>query len=485
MKGFLFAIAIIVILAHATFAFEMDATDQTFVVSSGGSNEIRISVNSATDDKITLDLIDETPWMTLNTSQLDIKKGQSRETLLYVSPYSTTSPGVYKVTVAGESLITNEKKLKDIFISVTRGEGVEVEKIEVSGNLEPLGNAVIKYYVKNLGSVALKDVTVMSTIRSPSGVFAESQDAIDLAPEERGIIEKFYALDSQQEAADYTVMAEVYQGGKLLDRFEQGFTIPKKTVIRQKMDQKTSLFRKEYQVTVTNHGNDVSDSTVITGSVGNFESYFYTGTPPTSVEGNVYIWDIRGLKPGETSVIMYAVDLTPFYLFIAASILMIWLFFFKMRIVRIKKFIMQKKLIEEGEEFTVGLELANKTGDTVEEVTVKDLVPLVFEVKDTEGPKPARRKTSAGTELVWHTKNLNNHEVRIFTYKIIPTFGVQGRVSIPRAQAFYGKKDKETHIISGFATIGIDPHEEDPDKRKLHHHVKRHVERLRKAVKRK
>ena len=131
MKGFLFAIAVIVIFAHATFAFEMDAADQTFVVSSGGSNEIKISVNSATDDKITLDLIDETPWMTLNTSQLDIKKGQSMETLLYVSPYSTTSPGVYKVTVAGESLITNEKKLKDIFISVTRGEGVEVEKIEV------------------------------------------------------------------------------------------------------------------------------------------------------------------------------------------------------------------------------------------------------------------------------------------------------------------------------------------------------------------
>ncbi len=484
MNRFLFVITVIAI-SHVALAFEMNVADQTFIVSAGGSNEINILVVSASDDRLALDLIDETPWMTLNASQLDIKKGQSKDILLYVSPYSTTSPGVYKVTVAGESLITKEKRLKDIFISVTRGEGVEVEKIEVSGNLEPLGDAAIKYYVKNLGSVALKDVTVISTIRSPSGVFAESQDAIDLAPEERGIIEKFYTLDSQQGAGIYTATAEVYQDEKLLDRFEQGFTIPKKTVIRQKMDQKTSLFRKEYQVTVTNHGNDVSDSTVITGSVGSFESYFYTGTPPTSVEDNVYIWDIRGLKPGETSVIMYAVDLTPFYLFIAASILTIWLFFFKMRIVRIKKFIMQKKFIEEGEEFTVGLELANKTGDMVEEVTVKDLVPLVFEVKDTEGPKPAKRKTATGTELTWHTKNLNNHEVRIFTYKIIPTFGVQGKVRIPRAQAFYGKKDKETHIISGFATIGIDPHEEDPDKRKLHHHVKRHVERLRKAVRKK
>ncbi len=482
MNKFLFVITVIAI-SHVALAFEMNVADQTFIVSAGGSNEINILVISASDDKLALDLIDETPWMTLNTSRLDIKKGQSREALLYVSPYSTTSPGVYKVTVAGESLITKEKRFKDIFISVTRGEGIEVEKIEVAGNLEPLGNANVRFFIKNLGSVALKDLKLVSRIISPSGTFAESEDFIDLAPEERGALEKFYTLNSQQEAGDYLITAEIYQNGKLLDRFQQGFTIPKKTIIRQKMDQKTSLFRKEYQVTVTNYGNDVSDSTVITGNVGRFDSYFYTGTLPTSINDDVYTWDIRGLKPGETSVIMYAIDLTPFYLFIVAAVLLVWLFFFKMRIVRIKKFIMQKKHIEEGEEFTVGLELANKTGGLVDDVTVKDLVPLVFEIKDTEGPKPTKRKTSTGTELVWKTKNLNNQEVRILTYKIIPTFGVQGKVRIPRAQALYGKKGKETHVISGFAIIGVDPTEEE--KPKLHQHVKRHMENLHRAVKRK
>lgn len=485
MKHLLLAFIVVAVFSQAASAFEIRVADQTFVAPAGGSREIVISANSAKDDTLILDLVDETPWMTLSSSRLELKAGKQGSVTLYVSPFTATSPGLYRVVFSAESALTGERELKDVFISVTRGEGVEVEKIEVSGNLEPTGSADIKIFIKNLGNVALKDINLLYWINSPSGKAAEWSEVLDFEPQQSAVAGRPYRFEAQQEAGDYIVVAELSQSGKLLDRFEQGLTIPKKAVIRQKIDERKSLFRKEYEITITNYGNDISESTAITGNVGRFESYFYAGTPPTSSEGDVYTWDVKDIKPGETRTILYAIDMTSFYLFLAGAVLICWLFFFKMRMVRIRKFIMQKKLIEEGEEFTVGLELTNKTGKTVEEAVVKDFVPAVFEIKDTEGPKPARKKTPTGTELAWKTKDLNKEEVRIFTYKIIPTFGVQGRVRLPRAQAAYGGKGRETHTISGFASIGVEAEEtEDMEKKKLHHHVKKHVERLSKAVKR-
>lgn len=484
MKKILLVLAVVTALSGIAFAFEVRVADQTFVVSAGGSKEIGIEMQSSSDERINVDMIDEMPWMTLSTAQLNITKNEPKNITLYISPYHTTSPGLYKVTISAESALSKEKKLKDIFISVTRGEGVEIEKIEVAGDLEPLGTAYIRFIIENLGSVAVNDLELFYTIDSPSALISETKETLNLEPEERVVIEKTHKFVAAEEAGDYVIKAQLLQNSKLLDTLEQVFTLPRKAIIRQTLDERTSLFRKTWKIVITNYGNAVADSTTITSRIGKFESYFYAGTTPTAIDNDIYIWDVRNINPGETRVVFYTLDFTSFYLFIAAAVLLVWFFFVKLRAIRIRKFIMQKKLIEEGEEFTVGLEVTNKTGSTVEEVTVKDIVPLVFDVRDTEGPKPTGKKTGSGTELAWKLRDINNEEVRILTYKIIPTFGVQGKVRLPRAQVSYHGRRKGGEILSGIATIGIEPQEEAETKlhQRVRRRVKRHVNRLKKAV---
>lgn len=480
MRSLLLALFVVMALAsHAAFAFDVVVPDKTFAVSTGGSKEIAAAVQNASDEKILFDLVGETPWMTLSTSQLDMKKGEAGEIVLYVSPYPTTSPGLYKVSLAAESALTREKKVKDIYISVTRGEGVEIEKIEVSGDLEPLGSATVRFLIKNLGSVSVTAVDVVYTLDSPSATIMEGKATVNLEPEGSATVEKTLDFAAGQEAGDYVIKAGLFQNSRVLDSLDQRFTIPGKAIVRQTLEERTSLFRKEQTIKVTNYGNE-DGSAVITGRVGNFESYFFAGTPPTRVEDDLYSWEVDGLKPGETRAVAYSLDFAPFYLFMIAALLLLWLFFVKMRAVRVRKFIMQKKFIEEGEEFTVGLEIINKTGKRIEELTARDLVPPIFEMKDAEGPRPARKKTGSGTELSWKVRDLGSNEERILAYKVVATFGVQGRVRLPRAAVVYPGRGKDTQVLSGFAGLGIEAEEKE-----LRHHVKRHVERLRKAVRKK
>ena len=149
-------------------------------------------------------------------------------------------------------------------------------------------------------------------------------------------------------------------------------------------------------------------------------------------------------------------DYSPLFLFIVVVLIAVWLFFFKIRTLKIKKFMLEKKFIEEGEEFTVGIELSNASGRKVDDLTVRDFVPSVFEFKEGEGPKPVRKKTAAGTELTWKVKDLHKNEERILSYKILPVFGVHGTVRLPQASASFTSGKKETEIKSLYTTLGIE-----------------------------
>src|SRR3989338_8838053 len=131
-----------------------------------------------------------------------------------------------------------------------------------------------------------------------------------------------------------------------------------------------------------------------------------------------------------------------------------------MKTVRIRKYIIQKKEIEEGEEFTVALEIKNSSGSK-KSLEVRDFVPSVFTVKETEGLKPAKKKSHIGTELSWNVKDLNNHEERVLTYKIVPIFGVSGTIRLPRASIMFDVRGKKIEKRSFPHSVGIPDRKED------------------------
>jgi len=104
---------------------------------------------------------------------------------------------------------------------------------------------------------------------------------------------------------------------------------------------------------------------------------------------------------------------------------------------------MQKKLISEGSEFTVGVEVKNSTGREINNLVVKDFIPTVFTAKDAQGIRADKRKTDFGTTLTWRISSIRNGEERLFSYKIVPVLGVGGQMSIPSASVTYERNGKQ------------------------------------------
>jgi len=219
-------------------------------------------------------------------------------------------------------------------------------------------------------------------------------------------------------------------------------------------------------ITIRNDGNAEADIVTITNDISAVEGVFYSGDLPARAEDGRYVWLVRGVAPGTVLTIEYKVDYTSLFAFMLAMIILGWVLFFKLRTVRIKKYIIQKKELEEGEEFTVGVEVRNASGSKKDEITVRDFIPPVFEFKSAQSPEPTRKKTAAGVELTWKLKGVHHREERLVSYKIVPLFGVHGTIRLPRASATFKLNKREMTNHSTYAVIGIATEDVEKSKRK-------------------
>jgi len=444
-----------IVTAHFASAFSVSAPEQTFVVPTTSARQIDIPISSPTSETVSVNLIDSKPWTTLLTQQVSLQPDKPQKVSITVSPFIDTQSGLYKLSILFESLSTGELKKVDVFVTVERGEIIDLQRITVTGSLQPLGSAIVQFKVKNLKSITVQDIQVYATIESPSRNIVKAQRSIErLDPGQETSVDIPIAFERQAEAGTYVINGEV----RYLDesiKSTQTFFVSSTAVMHMEVKKSPLIFGYKKTIYVTNYGNTAGDE-LISEVFSPFDTAFLGGDVPSSKSGSVYTWLMRNIQPGETRTISYNIDYTPLFILIIALLLAGWLFFFKLRTVRIRKYILQKKDLEEGEEFTVAVEVKNALGKAVSS-EIHDFVPFVFNVKNAEGPKPSKKKTSIGTELVWHVKELKHNEERIYTYKIIPIFGIHGTIKLPRASVTFEHNKKKWENKSFSPSIGLPP----------------------------
>lgn len=267
------------------------------------------------------------------------------------------------------------------------------------------------------------------------------------------------------EGGTYRIDVTIGDGAEIRD-VTQTFAVATKPILVTAAETAPLLFGFMKTITVRNDGNMIAENVPITAAVSGVEGVFFSGDAPVSREGGSYAWLATDLAPGATHTVRYSIDYAPFFLFVIAVIILLWYIFFKMRTVRIKKYIMQRKDIEEGAEFTVGVEVTNAAGRTFENLTVTDLIPPVFTLVSTQSPEPKKKKTAAGTELTWELPNMHHREERLLSYKIAPIIGVHGTIRLPRAAVSFPWNKRLLTNRSLFATIGVSSDSPAPKKRK-------------------
>jgi hypothetical protein len=452
MKKVVFLFVFLLFAANA-FAFDITSSDATIDVRAGGSIDVQLNLTSTESETVSLSFSDGKTWVTMDLQNVALTPGEVKPIHVSISPYLTTQLGLYKVGVLAESLKTGTLKKSDIFFNVKRGEQVYVEKIMVTGNLEPKGYVKITTDVKNYRQTTVSDVSFNVIVSSPTKNIMDTTIKIDkLDPMQSKTIESVVTLDSQAESGTYVIYVKTdYQS--LIDRSEQTFAVVRKSILTKEYVKTPLLLGYSKQIKVLNEGNQIGDD-IVSDSIPSVDSIFFYGDKPLSKDGEKYTWEVKNIAPGEEKVITYYIDYSPLIVFIIAIVIALWFFFYKYRTVRIRKFILHKKFIEEGEDFTVGIEVHNGL-KKLDDVTVKDFVPPIFKIHDTEGMIPHKKSTGSGTELTWKLHDMKKNETRIFTYKVMPIFGVNGTIKLPKASAEFKYTKRNVRNLSDEAEIGI------------------------------
>ncbi len=468
VKKLLLPVLIVLVFAAAAHAFTVNAPSGTINVPTQGSRDVIIKLGSEIQESVAINLADAKTWTALSSSFLKMEPGEQKEIVLTIAPLQSTALGLYKVTLVAESLTTQLKVQKDIFIAVFKGEVVDVEKIVVSGNTKPTGTVSISVDIRNYKNAPSNEVVLDTTVYSPTKKIAQFTDAIDnINPDEKTVRTHQVTLEKRAEAGTYRVVATLLTGNETKVA-TQTFSVESKPVITTATERTALMFGFAKKVTVTNEGNENAPAVTITDQISDAEGVFFAGDPPTDIDKGTYAWLIKNVSPGQIIVIDYRIDYLPLFVFIVALIIIFWIIFFKLRTVRIKKYITQKKELEEGEEFTVGIEVKNALGRKVDEIVIRDLVPPVFDSKDSQSPTPTRKKTAAGQELTWKLRDVHHREERLVSYKLIPVFGVHGQIRLPRSSVTFkqGKREVTNHSTHAFIGITTDKEGEPRNKRK-------------------
>ncbi|MFA4820454.1 MAG: CARDB domain-containing protein [Candidatus Aenigmatarchaeota archaeon] len=454
MKIYTF-LAVIILLSVPAFAFSVTVPEETLVVPIGTSKEVNISIYSTKSDDVSFSILDSKPWITQSTELMHIEGGSTKTLSIYLTPFLDTATGVYKIGLLTESTKTGEQQSKFMFVRVEKINSVEIDNPKISGNFIPTGYANINVVIKNYKATTVRNLKVSASISSPSTKLIEFDQNIDsLDSGEMKNITYNFTIPKMAKSGLYTFTVKIDSGDEIREKVST-FKVSDNSKFMQTSSQQPLMLGFSRTITVTNIGNFANDTT-IKAILSPFEAAFYSGEKPLSITNSEFTWLLGDVNPGETRTLYYRVDYTPLFLFIIVIGFAVWIFLYKVRIIRIKKFILEKKFIEEGEEFTVGIEIANSTGRKIENVTLKDFVPSVFNIKEGEGLKPVKKKTAAGTEITWKLKDVHKNEVRILSYKILPVFGVHGTIRLPQAAVSFMGRKKEVEIKSAFANIGVE-----------------------------
>jgi hypothetical protein len=371
-------VILVLLLAATSQAFTLSVPERTTNVPTLGSRDIIVSMASDVKETVTVNLIDSQVWASLNQYIVNFEGGgQQKQVVVSVSPFRDTNLGLYRLTLMAESLQTKQKITKPIDISVYKGEVVDIEQIIVSGDPEPTGRLSVNVTVKNYMTVPSSTITLNGFVNSPSGkkIF-EFRDVIDnINPDEKVSRINNFVLEKYAEAGAYSAFVTM-NAGKDTSDVTKVFDVAAKSMVTDSSERTSTMFGFSKTITLTNVGNINANNVAIDEDISQIEGIFYSGDLPTNIHGDKYTWIVETIAPGQIVTVKYKIDYTSLFMFIVALIVIAWVIFFKLRTVRVKKYIIQKKELEEGEEFTVGIEVKNASGRKIDEITVTDLCHL-------------------------------------------------------------------------------------------------------------
>ncbi len=385
--------------------------------------------------------------------KITLLPGESQITELEVYPVKELSPGIYLVPVYIGGDANEEVQLKVYFGSLTQpGYSPTVKvTVDVPAKIDPSAPVSVKVLLQNLNALFLSGVKVkLSSEELPE--FAQSA-VVDIPSLGTKEVEFSVTPNPYQQPKEYMLKVALERFGEDFKVVEQNVEVvtllPPFSVLV--VDEKWS-YLKLFQVFEVKNSGNVLNAQEVKVPVSLLRAWLETGDAEVKKESGqrYFTWAVT-LGSNESTAVYSTIDYRIMVYIAVVLALLIWFCIYASSPLAVKKVATVTQKDEEGalSGVKVTVEVRNKSGKQIKDVSVVELVPAYAsylkggkEVEEMETSAHPQRVTHGkeGTQVVWSLGDLDAKEQRVMSYHLKAKLNILGAISLPRAVAEYMRK---------------------------------------------
>lgn len=460
MKKLLILVLILLFLplAHA----QIEIPKQTFTVLSGDTISFNVTLINSASETRSFYLSVFPPQLnkvlvSIYPSVLSVKPNSSASAVVYVTALKGAKP-TPPVTFTISASTLAETYSKSIGIIVERKYPVYISILSLNKyTFNPNERVELTVTLANVQASVSKQYNLLIEIERPDGRIDEiSKRTENIGPSSTLDLKEEYELEKYAPNGSYEVRVTLTDlFGNWVDEVSTSFTVNPVYKLPTEYTKKTvsyGLLSTQTKITVKNEGNVPTPSFYVTESFPVFlKDFFVPEVQPTEtirMGGQVtYRWLIPSLKPGESVVITYRLNLWgAWFTLLAIGTVVFFFFKYSFKPTLVKKHGLYGALRER--EVPIFLEIRNPSKHELRNVAIKDLLPPIVSFVPKAGTiKPKIRKRKKGTELSWKFDLIGSGDERVIVYYIKPRVEIVGTLTLPPASLSYVNERGKKKII--------------------------------------
>ncbi len=379
---------------------------------------------------------------------LEAPRGKTVSMLVYVKTLSSATEGkTYELPIEIQSTLDDNILIKEsLYVRVLPANQLITIQTALPADIKPGKKTPFVLTFINKGNIVVDNAEVYIT----SPVYTDSR-ILTFKP---GIdVEETFNLQVDEDTAPetYPLTIRIYQHDEIKGVYTTEITVGENEKLLETKDTEERFLKKTITLTYDNKGNYPVEKKVIYPIQG-FQRFFTSTEPSATYDTGNYYWQFT-VNRGKSIILTITTNyFTPLLIFILIILIgyVSW-YFYNKRLHINKRVFKIKHDVEEGmSEMKIVVHVKNKTGTTLNNARLIDLVPsYVILSKDYPTLKPdhIQQGSSGGLRLIWDIGTLAPAEERIISYKIKTKLGDMIKIHLPGCNA--------QHIDSTGAVVHI------------------------------
>ena len=375
-------------------------------------------------------------YILISNNRMSINTGQQAKTNVTIKLKKSTLPKEnYGTFITLQSLTNSEKTDHGFILRVVPPEDIFELKTSVPEKVQPGREFTVGVSLKSNLNTNIRDVKVVV-----NSEFFNEERVINFFPYQEREESFTFTIPQLAKPSEYNLSIRVIQADFLTDNAKILFRVLEKTDVKEKLEVNSQFLKTTYLVTKSNAGNtwvEESFDLPLNMFQRSFASY---SADPSSSDGAGWHWQFRIELDSE-----YKLSVTINYQPLFAGILLVVFVallsgYLLSRGVTIRKEILKIKQTPDGmSELKVLLHIKNKSGKSVHNVAVIELLPnLIYPSTQFGTLHPEKvQKGEKGVKLTWTLNELLAGEERILSYTVHSKINMIGKFLLPPALVRY------------------------------------------------